>query len=47
MIQHPAGIAVDDAAQNLDCTVRTIWRDLQVLQKLASRTAAQWSTLSC
>jgi len=30
IIQHPAGIAVDDAARNVDCTVRTIWRDLQV-----------------
>ena len=33
MIQHPAGIAVDDAARKLGCTVRTIWRDLDVLQK--------------
>lgn len=33
LIDHPAGIAVDDAARKLDCTVRTIWRDLQVLQK--------------
>jgi predicted DNA-binding transcriptional regulator YafY len=33
MIQHPAGIAVDDAARKLDCTVRTIWRDLSALQK--------------
>lgn len=33
MIQHPAGIAVDDAARKLDCTVRTIWRDLNTLQK--------------
>jgi predicted DNA-binding transcriptional regulator YafY len=33
MIQHPAGIAVDDAARKLDCTVRTIWRDLSTLQK--------------
>ncbi len=29
----PGGIAVNDAARKLDCTVRTIWRDLQVLQK--------------
>ncbi len=33
MIQHPAGIAVNDAARKLSCTVRTIWRDLDVLQK--------------
>ncbi|MGH2602768.1 MAG: helix-turn-helix transcriptional regulator [Dehalococcoidia bacterium] len=33
MIQHPAGIAVDDAARKLGCTVRTIWRDLSALQK--------------
>ena len=33
MIQHPAGIAVDNATRKLDCTVRTIWRDLSALQK--------------
>ena len=33
VIQHPAGNVVDDAARKLDCTVRTIWRDLQVLRK--------------
>jgi predicted DNA-binding transcriptional regulator YafY len=33
MIQSPAGIAVDDAARKLDCTVRTIWRDLRVLEQ--------------
>jgi len=33
MIQHPAGIAVEDAARKFDCTVRTIWRDLSALQK--------------
>jgi predicted DNA-binding transcriptional regulator YafY len=33
LIQSPAGIAVDDAAEKLDCTVRTIWRDLQVLER--------------
>jgi len=31
-IDRPAGIAVDDAARELHCTPRTIWRDLQVLQ---------------
>jgi predicted DNA-binding transcriptional regulator YafY len=33
LIQSPAGIAVDDAARKLDCTVRTIWRDIQVLER--------------
>ncbi len=33
LIDQPAGIAVDDAARKLDCTVRTIWRDLSALQK--------------
>jgi predicted DNA-binding transcriptional regulator YafY len=33
LIDHPAGIAVEGAARKLDCTVRTIWRDLDVLQK--------------
>jgi predicted DNA-binding transcriptional regulator YafY len=33
LIQSPAGIAVDDAARKLGCTVRTIWRDLQVLER--------------
>ncbi len=33
MIQGPAGIAVDDAARKLECTVRTIWRDLRVLEQ--------------
>jgi predicted DNA-binding transcriptional regulator YafY len=32
LIDRPVGITVDDAAQDLDCTVRTIWRDLSVLQ---------------
>ena len=32
LIDRPAGVAVDDAARELDCAVRTIWRDLQVLQ---------------
>jgi len=32
MIQHPAGVSVDDAARKLGCTVRTIWRDLSTLQ---------------
>lgn len=33
MIQSPAGIAVEDAARKLGCTVRTIWRDLRVLEQ--------------
>lgn len=32
LIDRPAGITVEDAAQELACTVRTIWRDLRVLQ---------------
>jgi predicted DNA-binding transcriptional regulator YafY len=33
MIQHPGGVAVNDAARKLECTSRTIWRDLGVLEK--------------
>src|SRR3990170_8618063 len=33
LLDRPAGIAVDDAALDLDCAVRTIWRDLRVLHK--------------
>jgi predicted DNA-binding transcriptional regulator YafY len=33
LIDRQAGIAVDDAARQLTCTVRTIWRDLKVLQE--------------
>lgn len=36
MIQYPAGIAVDDAARKLECTLRTIWSDLSALQKAGS-----------
>lgn len=32
LIDRPAGVSVDDAAGELDCAVRTIWRDLQVLE---------------
>jgi hypothetical protein len=35
MLQHPAAIAVDQAARILDCTVRTIWRNLQLPQEAA------------
>jgi predicted DNA-binding transcriptional regulator YafY len=33
MIDRPQGVTVDDAARDLSCTVRTIWRDLDVLQR--------------
>ena len=32
LVDRQAGVVVDDAARDLDCAVRTIWRDLQVLQ---------------
>jgi predicted DNA-binding transcriptional regulator YafY len=32
LLDRPAGVAVDDAARDLDCAVRTVWRDLRVLQ---------------
>src|SRR4030095_3708789 len=35
LIDRPQGITVDDAARELTCTVRTIWRDLGVLQHAA------------
>src|SRR5881296_3060435 len=33
LIDRPQGVTVEDAAGDLGCTVRTIWRDLGVLQK--------------
>ncbi len=33
MIDRPQGVTVDDAARDLKCTIRTIWRDLDALQK--------------
>ena len=33
LIDRPQGVTVEDAARDLGCTVRTIWRDLGVLQK--------------
>ena len=33
LIGRPQGITVDDAARDLSVTVRTVWRDLDVLQK--------------
>jgi len=33
MIQGPGGIAVDDAARKLGCTMRTIWRDLRAFEQ--------------
>src|SRR5262249_41711361 len=32
LIDRPGGVAVDEAATESACTVRTIWRDLRVLQ---------------
>jgi predicted DNA-binding transcriptional regulator YafY len=32
MIDRPQGVTVDDAARDLRCTIRTIWRDLDALQ---------------
>jgi predicted DNA-binding transcriptional regulator YafY len=32
LLDRAAGIAVDDAARGLRCTVRTVWRDLRVLE---------------
>jgi predicted DNA-binding transcriptional regulator YafY len=32
LLDRPTGVVVDDAARELGCAVRTIWRDLQVLQ---------------
>jgi predicted DNA-binding transcriptional regulator YafY len=32
LLDAPAGVTVEDAARDLDCAVRTIWRDLKVLQ---------------
>src|SRR5262249_50856681 len=31
LIDRPAGVTVEDAARALDCHVRTIWRDVDVL----------------
>ena len=33
LIDRPAGVTVDDAAADLACTVRTIWRDIRVLDE--------------
>src|SRR5262245_22084897 len=33
MIDRPQGVTVDDASRDLQCTIRTIWRDLDTLQK--------------
>lgn len=32
LLDAPAGVTVEDAARDLDCAVRTIWRDLRVLE---------------
>jgi hypothetical protein len=33
LIYSPVGLAVDYATRKLDCTVRKIWRDFDILQK--------------
>jgi predicted DNA-binding transcriptional regulator YafY len=33
MIDCPQGLRGDDAARDLACTIRTIWRDLDALQR--------------
>jgi predicted DNA-binding transcriptional regulator YafY len=33
LIDRPSGAVVDDAARELGCTVRTVWRDLRVLEE--------------
>ena len=33
LIDRPAGVTVEDAASALDCHVRTIWRDVGVLDR--------------
>jgi predicted DNA-binding transcriptional regulator YafY len=33
LIDRPAGVTVEDAALDLDCHVRTIWRDVDVLAR--------------
>jgi predicted DNA-binding transcriptional regulator YafY len=33
LLDRPVGVTVDDAAADLECTVRTIWRDLRVLDE--------------
>ena len=34
MIEHPHCVTVDEAARDLKCTLRTIWRDPNVLQQV-------------
>ena len=34
MIEHPHCVTVDDAARDLKCTLRTVWRDPGVLQQV-------------
>src|SRR4030095_12812163 len=36
MIDRPQGVTVDDAARDLKCTSRTIWRDLAARQRAGS-----------
>ena len=32
MIERPAGVTVEDASAELHCSIRTVWRDLRVLE---------------
>jgi predicted DNA-binding transcriptional regulator YafY len=32
LLDRPVGVTIEDASADLDCTVRTIWRDLRVLE---------------
>ncbi len=32
MIERPTGVTVEDASAELECSIRTVWRDLRVLQ---------------
>jgi len=40
-IGRPAGVTVEDAARELECTVRTIWRDMSVLENAGFPPVAQ------
>lgn len=33
LLDRPQGVTVEDAAASLDCVVRTVWRDLRVLEE--------------
>ena len=40
-IGRPAGVTVEDAARELECSVRTIWRDISVLENAGFPPVAQ------